>query len=368
MKNSNLEATCLYIALDLGSTKWTLALSPGGQSRPRHRDIEAGCLDVLAAEIKTACERFRLPEGAPVRSCYEAGRDGFWLHRALVARGIDNVVVDPGSITVPRKRRAKTDRLDARTLLDRLCRHHAGERAWSVVHVPTEEVEDERRMERERERLTKERTALRNQIFNVLATCGVPRPKHPPQGLDGLVSHVGCALPPGAKHQLLRLNERLALVEQHLKTISDERTERMSKSEGRVCQTAKRLCALKGIGELSGYALALEGLGWRDFRNVKQVGASTGLVPTPFISDQSSRDLGVSKAARPKLRSLLVQLSWLWLRYQPDSALTKWYLERFATAKRSRRIGIVAVARKLYIALWKYVTWGEVPDGAVLSA
>ena len=125
---------------------------------------------------------------------------------------------------------------------------------------------------------------------------------------------------------------------------------------------------LRGLGKVSSYGLSLEGLGWREFKNTKQVGASTGLAPTPHISDQGSKDLGISKAARPKLRSLLVQLAWLWLRYQPDSALTKWFMERFGQGKRSRRIGIVALARKLYIALWKYVTQGEIPEGAVLSA
>lgn len=369
MTESILHPCALYIAFDLGSTKWTLAMSDGVRRNPRCRDIPAGDLERLHEEVLKAKRAFRLSVEAPVRTCFEAGRDGFWLHRELLSRGFDNVVVDPGSMAQPRKRRAKTDRIDARAMLENLILHHEGRRAtWSTVHVPDAEVEDERRLERERERLTKERTALRNQIFSVLANCGVPRPKQPPRELDAVINYVGQPLLAGARQQLELLNERLAVVERQLAVLQQVRDKKLVEPRGRIAEAAGTLVRLRGIGNLSASSLSLEGLGWRDFKNTKQAGASTGLVPTPHISDQGSKDLGVSKAARPKLRSLLVQLAWLWLRYQPDSALTKWFMERFGQGKRSRRIGIVALARKLYIALWKYVRWGEVPEGAVLSA
>jgi transposase len=358
----------LYTAFDLGSTKWVLAFSDGRRPRPRVVTIEARNLKALAQEVSLARRKLGLPEKVPVRSCFEAGRDGFWLHRVLERQRWDNRVVDPGSLERPaKKKRAKTDRIDANQLVDRLIRHHRGEAVWSVVRVPDEDTEDVRRVERERERLKQEMGGVRSRIWSVLALYGVGRTARRLPDLDQVRDPSDRPLPKHALAELRRAYERYELLQRQTTELQMERKQAASEKP-RIRRTYEALHLLKGVGELSAFVLATESFGWREFQNTRQVSASVGLAPTPHRSDQTGWELGINKAARPKMRSLMVQLAWFWLRYQPGSDLTRWFNERFLRGGgRAKRVGIVALARKLYVALWKYVTHGEVPDGALLK-
>jgi transposase len=358
----------LYIAFDLGSTRWTIAFSDGRRAKPRVRTIQAGDVDTLFVEADGARRRLSVPSDAATISCFEAGRDGFWLHRLLEERGWKNHVIDAGSLEAPSKKRAKTDRIDADKLLDRLVRHVRGEHVWSVVAVPSAEIEDIRRVERERERLKKERSGLCSRFWSVLALYGVlKRSKKPPADVEKLCDVAGRPLPPRAANEVRRLRQRLDLLDAQIAELEADREE-VTKCEPKVQKIYTMLASICGIGPLSAFVLASESFGWRTFANTRQVSASIGLAPTPHQSDRIRREKGISKAARPKLRSLMVQLAWLWLRYQPDTQLSRWYSERFASGGgRAKRIGIVALARKIYVALWKYVEHGELPAGLALK-
>jgi transposase len=370
MDNSIDSRPPLYIAIDLGSTKWTLGFHDGQRRKPRVKTVPAHGLSELRAEAEAARRQFGYPAEYRVVSCFEAGRDGFWLHREMLSWGWDNVVVDPGSIERAPKKRAKTDRLDTATLMERLLRHDRGDRSvWSVVAVPPPEVEDVRRVERERGRLKKERSALRSAFFSCLALHGVPKDKTWLKGdIEAIRAATGRSLPRHALAELRRQRERLALVDAQLSQLEVERDEAIQE-EPRIQRTYEALRAVRGIGELSAFALTVESFGWRDFDNTRQVGASIGLAPTPHRSDQTGYERGISKCSRPQLRSLMVQLSWLWLKYQPESALSQWYRRRFGDAGgRAKRVGIVALARKLYVQLWKLTTTGELPDDILVAA
>ena len=365
-------AAALYLSFELGERDWKLAFTIGLGQRPRHRTIRAGQLGVLDQEIARARRRFALAPEAVVRSCYEAGRDGFWLHRALLARGIANVVVDASSIEVNRRaRRAKSDRLDNAKLNEMLVRYHAGEhRVWHVVRVPSEADEDRRHLERERQALLQERTRLRNRIHGLVATQGVTVP------LAGdVVAALGrvrrwdrTPLPPGLVARLQREWARLAAVTTALAALEGERRRAMA-ADTATAQCSRRLERLRAIGPTIAWTLASELFGWRTFRNRREVGSLVGLTPTPYQSGAEHRELGIAKSGNPHLRALAVELAWLWLRYQPRSALSRWYQARYARGgPRLRRIGIVALARKLVIALWRYVTFDELPAGALRKA
>ena len=365
-------AAALYLSFELGERDWKLAFTIGLGQRPRHRTIRAGQLGVLDQEIARARRRFALAPEAVVRSCYEAGRDGFWLHRALLARGIANVVVDASSIEVNRRaRRAKSDRLDNAKLNEMLVRYHAGEhRVWHVVRVPSEADEDRRHLERERQALIQERTRLRNRIHGLVATQGVTVP------LAGdVVAALGrvrrwdrTPLPPGLVARLQREWARLVTVTTALAALEGERRTAMA-ADTATAQCSRRLERLRAIGPTIAWTLASELFGWRTFRNRREVGSLVGLTPTPYQSGAEHRELGIAKSGNPHLRALAVELAWLWLRYQPRSALSRWYQARYARGgPRLRRIGIVALARKLVIALWRYVTFDELPAGALRKA
>lgn len=361
----------LYLALELGSTKWTLAFGTAPAQRPRLRQIAAGDLAALTREIMAAKVRFGLVVDAPVRSCYEAGRDGFWVHRWLVAAGIANVVVEASSIEVNRRaRRAKTDRLDATKLLALLLRSAGGERVWSVVHVPSPDDEARRQLTREIETVLTDRTRIRNRIQGLLATQGI-RLSLNRRFLAGLAvarTGDGHPLPDAWRERIKREWEQLHAIERRLRTLRAERRTELSKGEDRVAEIARRLCTLRGVAEVSAASFSAELFGTRTFSNGRQLGALIGLVPVPYRSDQRVQDQRISKAGRPQLRRLALQLAWNWLRYQPESALAQWFRRRFeAAGGRGRRVGIVALARKLVIALWRYVTHGIIPDGAVLK-
>jgi len=360
------EASELYMAFELGEKNWKLSLGDGARSPSRYT-LAAGDTAALLECIAKAKARCGLAPEARVRSCYEAGRDGFWLHRWLMAQGIDNIVVDSASIEVNRRaRRAKTDRLDGDKLLSMLIRYYADEpRVWSVVRVPTPEEEDARRAHRELGRLGHERTAHINRIRALLV-------------LNNLrVKYVGGRLwqrwwtghaqelAPGVRAEIERESERLFLVKKQMDTI--EVAQRQSVAAGSEPQVA-RLAQLRGIGMSSGWVLAKELFGWRRFRNRREVAGCLGLTPSPYASGESETEQGISKAGNRRVRALMVELAWSWLRYQPQSELSQWFARRFASGgKRMRRVGIVALARRLAIALWRYLEDGLIPNGVQLK-
>jgi transposase len=369
----NTNTGVLYLAFELGETEWKLAFTIGMGQKPRLRSMPGRDLARLHEEIAKAKRRFRLPADAVVRSCYEAGRDGFWLHRHLAAKGIDNGVVDSASIEVNRRqRRAKTDRLDAANLLKLLLRYQGGERkVWSIVHVPSGADEDARQLHRELQELKDERTEHINRIKGLLASVGLKAPevnKHMADWLDQSRLWDGSPVPPELHKRLLRELDRWQLLDRQIKELEDERRRRIRRDDTPHVEKVRALLDLWGIGFNGAWLLVYELFAWRRFDNGKQVGGCVGLTPTPYQSGDSRREQGISKAGNRRLRRLLVELAWCWLRWQPDSALSLWYARRFGNGNgRSRKIGVVAVARKLLIGLWKYLEQGEVPAGARLA-
>jgi transposase len=361
------ETSELYMAFELAEKNWKLTLGDGVRSPSRY-SVAAGDTAALLECIAKAKARCALAPGAGVHSCYEAGRDGFWLHRWLIEHGIDNIVVDSASIEVNRRaRRAKTDRLDGDKLLAMLLRYAGGERrVWSVVRVPTPEEEDARRAHRELGRLGHERTAHSNRIRALLVLNNV-RVKYVGGRLwqRWWTGHAQ-ELAPGVRAEIERANERLLLVKKQMDTI--EAAQRQAMAAGSEPQVA-RLAQLRGIGMSSGWVLAKELFGWRRFRNRREVAGCLGLTPSPYASGESETEQGISKAGNRRVRTLLVELAWSWLRYQRESELSQWFNRRFAGGgKRLRRIGIVALARRLAIALWRYLEHGLIPNGAQLKA
>jgi transposase len=302
-----------------------------------------------------------------VRSCYEAGRDGFWLHRWLREQGIDNIVVDSASIEVNRRaRRAKCDRLDGGKLLTMLMRYLGGERrVWSVVRVPTPQEEDARRAHRELEQLRRERTAHRNRIGALLVLHNL-RVKHV-GGRDWgkWWTRHGPGLPVAIRAGIDREMMRLALVKEQIKTLEAQQcTEVASGVQPQVAQ----LSQVRGVGLGGAWILVKELFGWRRFDNRRQVAGCIGLAPTPYNSGESEIEQGIAKAGNKRARRIMVELGWSWLRYQSESELSRWFNRRFAHGgKRMRRVGIVALARRLAIALWRYLEHGVIPAGARLK-
>jgi transposase len=334
--------------------------------------MAAGNLGLLKQEITKAKTRFGLPADAPVRSCYEAGRDGFWLHRHLTQEGIQNVVVDAASIEVNRRaRRAKSDRLDVGKLLQMLLRYHGGEpKVWSVVRVPTVADEDRRQLHRELLELKAERTQHTNRMQGLLACYGVEMPALKadfPQALAEVRQWDGTPVPQELQQRLVREAQRLEMLEKQIRALERERLARLRHSSEPAVEQARKLLSLRGIGINSAWLFSMELFGWRRIQNRRQVGALAGLVPTPYQSGDHAGEQGISKAGNRRLRTMAVEIAWCWLHYQPQSAWSQWYGKRFARGnKRLRRIGIVALARKLLVGLWRYLEEGVVPDGAVL--
>lgn len=363
----------LYLAFELGEKSWKLGFSNGLGQKPRFRQVSARNVKALGKEIEAAKRRFGLWSEAKVASCYEAGRDGFWLHRYLQAAGVSNVVVDSASIEVNRRaRRAKTDRLDAGKLLVMLMRYQLGEKkVWSVARVPSVEVEDGRQLHREIKSLQRERIRAGNRIKGLLATQGLEVRRW--EGFDRQLEQMrlvdGSGLPGGLKSRLVRQWEQKQLIEAQLRVLEKERRRLLKEEQGVALEQIRRLVMLRGIGPVAAWMLVWEFYGWRQFRNRREVGCLSGLVPTPHQSGQLSRERGISKAGNRYVRGLAVELAWLWLRYQPNSGLARWYQERFGSGGgRAKRIGIVAVARRLLIDLWRYLDGGVLPEGAELKA
>lgn len=369
----------LYMAIEMGEKAWKLGLTTGqpkdnGQLKVHEKVIEGNDYVTLREAIAKAKERFKLDAACRVVSCYEAGQDGFWPHRRLSEMVVDNRVVDSASIEVNRRhRRAKTDRLDVRKLVEMLVRSQKGERGvWREIRIPTVEEEDGRRLHRELERIKKEEKQHRTRIRSLLKLHGIRPPMNPGgRGWSRYLQELQGVLPQGAGLELVRESERLALAKSQIRALEEEQLrviEAQGQQEG-VVQKIWLLSLLRGIGAGSAWLLVMEYFGWRKFRNRRQVAGCAGLDPTPYDSGESRREQGISKAGNKRVRWLMVELSWSWLRYQPGSALSRWFQERFGQGgKRQRRIGIVALARRLLVALWRYVDHGILPEGAQLKA
>ena len=371
---STAPPTCpLLLAFELGERTWKLGFTTGLGQRPRIRQVPAGALDRLWAEIADAKRRFTLATDTPVIGCYEAGRDGFWIHRALVAQGVTNHVVDSSSIEVNRRaRRLKSDRLDLGGLLTLLARWVAGDRrCWRVVRVPLEQDEDARHLHRTWEAVQQDRTRVINRLQGLLVTAGV----RVTVGGDFLTRIAAVRrwddtpLPAGVRERLTRTWAQLEFLTTQLAEIEAARTALAPACETPTGRCVVQLQRLRAIGPIGAWVLTTEIFGWRQIRNGRQLGALVGLVPALYQSGETARDQGITRAGNKHVRRLMVQLAWSWLRYQPTSALARWYQERFGGGgPRARRIGIVAVARKLLLALWRYLETGAVPEGARLKA
>jgi transposase len=363
----------LYLAFELGNKQWKLGFTIGLGQRPRERTIAAGDLVAFQEEIRLANKRFELSQTARVMSCYEAGRDGFWLHRYLRSKDIENLVVDSASIEVNRRaRRAKTDRLDLTKLLTMLIRYDYGEKkVWSVVHVPSPEAEDKRHLHRQLATRKVDRTRHINRIKGLLVGQGVRLSVSADflERLDKVRLWDRSALPKGLRARLEGEYTCLQFVNQQIKELEAERTEAIRTSDDPSVEKVRRLMRLRGIGDNSAWLFVMEFFGWRAFRNRRQVGGLSGLTPTPYQSGDESQEQGIDKSGNCPIRAMTIEIAWGWLRYQPQSELSLWYQRRFGHgSKRVRKIGIVALARKLLVAFWRYLEYGEIPAGAQLKA
>jgi transposase len=370
MTSATTASRALYIALELGQDKWLLACATQAAEKPRFRGVPARDLSRLDTEIAKAKERFGLPADAPVRTCYEAGRDGFWLHRALTSRGIDNEVVDASSIEVNRRsKHAKTDPLDAGKLLILLCRYHGGERkVWSVVHVPAVADEDRRQLHRGLKDLQRQRTECSNRIKGLLASVGLSAEVDAKfrKVLEEVRDWAGQPVPVGLRGRLLQEYTVWEALHRQERDAANEQERRLREGQEPYLDQVRRLMGLAAVGVRSAWILVTELFAWRGIKNGKELGSLVGLTPVPYDSGKSQREQGISKAGNKRVRSLIVELAWLWLRWQPGSALSQWYAQRFGAGnKRARKVGVVALARKLLIALWRYLEQGELPAGAV---
>ena len=369
---TNTAPVTVYVALELSRSTWLVAVHSPVADKVSQQRLDGGDTEGLLALITRKRIQAEEKLGRPVRvaCCFEAGYDGFWLHRWLCARAIENRVLDAASILVNRRaRRAKTDRLDVAGLLRTLMALERGEtQVCQVVHVPSPEQEDARRRSRERARLVVERGQHTNRIKGLLMTRGIrdfePTRRDWEARLDALRAPDGQPLGPCLRAELLRECRRLRQAMEMLAEVEAEQKAAAATEDG----VAARLARLRGIGVTFAAVLGNE-VFFRDFRNRREVGAYLGLAPSPWQSGQVERDQGIAKSGNPRARRTAIELAWLWLRHQPGSALARWFRERVAGAKgRMRRIMLVATARKLIIALWRYATTGAVPEGAVLNA
>ena len=369
---SNAGKPALYVAIELSLKKWKLAFSDGKTARARLVTIEAKDWNRLKMEIEKAKSRFGLAPTTPVRSCYEAGREGFWVHRALTERGIDNVIVDAASIEVNRRsKHAKTDRMDAEKLVRQLIRYWGGEQGvWSVIRVPSAEAEDGRQLHRDMEILKREQHSHRGRIQSLLFTQGIDVKVDSKflKRLDQLRCWNGEPVPEQMKARLEREYQRLKMAQVDQAKLKKQQQEQLKSSKTPATESVRLLKQLCGIGMTSSWTFVMEFFGWRQFKNRRQVASAMGITPMPYQSGGSSREQGISRSGNRRVRAMAVEIAWSWLRLQPQSKLSRWYQTRFGGGgKRVRRIGIVALARRLMIDLWRYLETGLVPEGARLK-
>jgi transposase len=370
----------IFVSMELSRSIWLItSLSPGAGEKMSKHATPAGDVAGLLARLSDLRQKARARTGQlfPIITIQEAGRDGFWIHRVLLSESIESHVVDPASIaTSRRRRRAKTDRIDGEALVRALLAYKRGEpRVCAMVRAPTPEEEDRRRIMRERKTLTAERIQHINRIKGLLFAQGITNyePGHRDRRtrLDALRTGDGRLVPPHLKALIVRELDRLELVLEQLKSVETERDDVLVATSPEAAgepRPAVLLRALKGIGPEFAAILWSEGL-FRSFANRRQVAAYAGLAPTPWRSGSIDREQGVSKAGNPRLRTTMIQLAWLWLRHQPSSALSRWFHERVERhGRRVRKTAITALARKLLVAFWKYVTAGVVIEGAVTTA
>lgn len=371
-----LSENTVRIAIELSVSSWLIAVRLPGADKSRLHRIEGGDATSLVALISEVRSRASTKCGTTidVACCFEAGRDGFWLHRLLTAQGITTFVLEPTSILVNRRaRRAKTDRLDAEGMLRILAAWLAGDRqVCSMVRVPTPEEEDAKRPHREREHLVQERLRMENRIEALLFTQGIrgrPSLRSWERDTANLRTGDGRALPPLLQAELNRLRRRLVLTLELIREVEGERAAAQAAgTEDAATQKINALQRIRGIGENFSNLLVREVL-YRPFKNRRQLASYVGIAPMPYQSGGMNLDRSISRAGNPRARTTLIQLAWLWLRYQPASALASWFRERVGTMQgRTRRIAIVAMARKLLIALWRYVETGVLPDGVEIRA
>jgi transposase len=377
------ENGIVVVSLELSRSKWLVtSLLPGSEKMSKHM-VAAGDAAGLLALLERRRRQAEAQFGGPVRvvAIEEAGLDGFWLHRLLEANGIESHVVDAASVAVPRRRRrSKSDGIDGETLLRTLLAWRRGEpRVCSMVRPPSPQEEDRRRVVRERSVLIRERIAITNRIRGLLMSQGItdyqPLRRDRRQRLETLVTGDGRALPAQMKRELSRALDRLDLLVEQLKAVEAERdamreaaAETTASEAAAIDDQARLLLRLRAIGPQTAAVLTLEAF-YRRFENRRQVAAFAGLAPSPWQSGAVVHDQGISKAGQPQLRKAMVELAWLWRRHQPGSALSRWYAERArGQDARRRRALIVALARKLLVALWRYVSAGVVPEGAAFKA
>lgn len=366
-------APVLYMAIEIGDRQWKLGFSIGMGQRPRIRVVASRDLERLEAEIRAGKARFKVAEDAPVLSCYEAGRDAFWPHRALTRMGVRNIVVDSSSIEVNRRaRRAKSDKLDVVKLGEQLIRYHAGEkRVWSVIRVPTPAQEDRRQTQRELMTTRRDRARLVVRIKSLMSGQGVkvgPRGAVP-EHLPSLRMWNGEPLPERLLERLEREVAKVRVLDLQIRDLERLRKHWLKSASDPVVDLVRRMLKLRGIGPETAWLLAMELFSWRKFNNGRELGALVGLCPTPHQSGTIRHELGITKAGNRHVRALLVEIAWGWIQFQPQSALARWYAQKYASAGPvQRKKGIVAVARKLLIALWHYVEHEQPIEGAVLKA
>lgn len=369
------QPPALYLALELANRSWKLAFSTGLGQKPRIRSMPARDLDILEREITAARRRFHLDDSVPLISCYEAGRDGFWIHRTLESRAHrHNLIVDSASIDVKRRhRRLKTDRIDVLKLLAMLIRYHNGEAdVWSVVHVPSPEAEDDRHLHRELLTLKSGRTRVTNRIRGLLAAQGLSPsslPRDFPDQLEAMRLWDGSPLGPQLHERLLREWRHRTQLTERIRLIERLQAEQLETRTDPAIAMVRQLMTLKGIGLQSAWLFTFEFFAWRRIRSRQQITGLAGLAPSPYNSGDETRDLGISKAGSSSVRAMAIQIAWGWIRFQPDSELTRWFERRFAHGgRRMRAIGIVALARRLLVELWKFLETGALPDGAIASS
>lgn len=366
----------IFVAIELSQRSWLVTMHcPDKDKMSRHKLADGDHAGLLAL-IDRVRDRAAQALGAvpAVVSCYEAGYDGFWLHRLLVSAGITNYVFDPSSIAVDqRARRVKTDRIDGEAMLRTLIAYRRGEpRVVRIVRVPAPEQEDARRASRERGRLIKEQTAHTNRIKALLRLLGMavgnPRRRDWLSWLAAQRDWQGQAVPPRMLHEIRHEHARLILVRERLDALTPAAAEAdPTPAAAQMTQRSDLLRKLKCLGPAFATTLTNE-VFYKDFRNRREVASYFGLAPSPWRSGGIDREQGISKAGNPRARCAAIELAWLWLRHQPDSALTEWFRKRTLNAgKRNKRVAIVALARKLMVALWRYLTSGLVPEGAVLK-
>src|SRR5512138_287555 len=357
----------LYVSFELGQGKWKLAMTTDRGERVRHYTVEGGATAAVVEQVARAKAQWGLGADTRVVSCYEAGRDGFWLHRWLTAQGVLNLVVDPTSIERDRRAKAvKTDRVDAEQLLELLVAWSEGRKQrlrW--VRVPSVAEEDARQADRELGAAKAVRTAISNRITGLLMAQGIRASVRGRGAVDvtALRTWDGAPLPAGLVGRLARDLTELENVRQRIAALERTRRDALTAPATPAARQMAQLTRLAGIGANGASRLVVEFFAWRRFGNGREIGALAGLTPTPYQSGTMRRDQGISKAGNARVRTMAIELAWCWLRFQPTSARTRWFQERFGGGrKRLRRIGIVALARRLLIALWRFLETGVLPD------